>query len=42
VRDDDDDNAGMMEHIVLTVKAPNVKYLRGGTKLASPTNLDTS
>lgn len=38
---DDDDSAGMMENIVFTVKAPSVKYLRGGTKFASPTNLDT-
>src|SRR6266436_6089151 len=31
-----------MEPIVLTVNAPSVKYLRGGTKVGSPTSLDTS
>jgi hypothetical protein len=42
VRDDNDDDAAQWEPIVLTVQALSVKHLRGGTRVASTTNLDTS
>jgi hypothetical protein len=40
MRQDDTDLDGCSRS--LTVKAPSVKYLRGGTRVTSPRNLDTS
>ena len=34
------DNDADRQDLVLTVKAPIVKYLRGGTRVGSPTNLN--
>ena len=38
----DDVRAGIMGSITLTVRTSIVKYLRGGTRVASPTKLKTS